>query len=217
MPEKEALLELSRLRKAGAFAKKKVAIVCEGRSFSGKSALAKYLAKALGEPFYAANARGRGAWLLAKYTEQLPNEGEIAFFDRGWYAELDANYDRAAHQIPLFEKALIEDGFTLLKYFLEISKEELIKRLEKRKDDPLKKSLLNDTELKSPKEYENYSKKSAETLIATHTPGASWHIVAADEKFMARSAVAAHIAKAVGSKSKIACDLVRIYEPKLRF
>ncbi|MEK7764425.1 MAG: polyphosphate kinase 2, partial [Nitrospirota bacterium] len=90
----------------------------------------------------------RGQWYFQRYIRQLPNKGEIVFFDRSWYNRAvvepvmgfcsKKEHQRFLQQVPEFEHMLYEEGVTIIKFWFSISKEEQVKRFEARRQNPLK-------------------------------------------------------------------------------
>mgnify|MGYP003678366957 CR=1 FL=1 len=90
---------------------------------------------ALGKP----SERDRSSWYFQRWTSYLPAQGETALFNRSWYNRAgvekvmgfcsDAQYESFLADVGAFEKILIDDGLILLKYYLDISKDEQIARL----------------------------------------------------------------------------------------
>ena len=124
----------------------RVIVIVEGREFAGKGdairAFTDHLnprsmrVVALQKP----TAREKGQWYFKRYIQQLPERGEIAFFDRSWYNRAivepvngfctQDEYERFMNEVNHFEEMLIGDGIRLMKFYLSISKEEQKKRIQ---------------------------------------------------------------------------------------
>jgi polyphosphate kinase len=88
----------------------------------------------------------RGQWYFQRYMKQLPNKGEIVFFDRSWYNRgivepvngfcTRQEYERFMQQVPEFEHMLVEDGVILVKFWYSISREVQLARFASRRDNP---------------------------------------------------------------------------------
>ena len=120
--------------------KLRVAVIFEGRDAAGKGGSIKRFKEhlnprssrvvALSKP----TTDERGQWYFRRYIKELPNPGEIVFFDRSWYNRAvvepvmgfcdKAQYDQFMVQVPEFEHMLYEDGVILIKFWFSISKEE---------------------------------------------------------------------------------------------
>jgi polyphosphate kinase len=94
---------------------------------------------------------------------------------------------------PLVEKAFIESGIILLKYWLEVGEEEQTRRLESRIDDGRKLWKLSPMDLKSYSRWYDYSRARDDVFKATDTPWASWHVVRSDDKKRARLNTITHL------------------------
>ena len=87
---------------------------------------------------------------------------------------------------PIFEELLVHCGITLVKYYLDISKDEQKKRLKQRRDDPLTQWKASPIDAVAVKHWDDYSAARDEMLARTHTMVAPWTIVRADNKPLAR-------------------------------
>ena len=94
---------------------------------------------------------------------------------------------------PEVEKAIVESGIILIKYWLEVSEEEQTRRLEARINDPRKIWKLSPMDLKSYSRWYDYSRARDEMFKATDTPWAPWHVVRSDDKKRARLNVISHL------------------------
>ena len=181
---------------------KRVLILFEGRDAAGKGGTIQRFTQHL-------NPRGtrvvamlkpsdveRKQWYFQRYVSKLPDAGEIVLFDRSWYNRAGVEkvmgfcapeeYQKFMHQVPMFEQMLVEDDIIFFKYFLEIDADEQKRRIESRKEDPLKRWKLSPMDVKSIELYDEYSKAKVEMLSRTHTPYSPWIIVDANDKKRAR-------------------------------
>ena len=95
--------------------------------------------------------------------------------------------------IPLVEKAVVDDGIILIKYFLNVSREEQTRRLESRIDDPRKIWKLSPTDLKSYSRRYDYLRARDAMFLATSSEWAPWHIVDNDDKKRGRLNIISHL------------------------
>ena len=103
--------------------------------------------------------RERGQWYFQRYVAHLPAAGEIVLFDRSWYNRAGVEhvlgfctpeeYRRFLRQCPIFERLLVEDGITLVKYWFSVSDEEQERRFRSRLEDPMRRWKLSPTDLES--------------------------------------------------------------------
>ena len=133
---------------------RRLAILLEGRDAAGKGgAIRRFIEHlnpramrvvALPKP----TEEERGQWYFQRYMKQLPNRGEMVFFDRSWYNRAvvepvngfctPEQYAQFMRQVPEYEHMLFEDGVTLIKLWFSISKEEQLQRFKSRAKNPLK-------------------------------------------------------------------------------
>lgn len=181
---------------------RKLLVIVEGRDAAGKDGTIKRVVEhlsprdtrvvALGPP----SDRDRRSWYFQRWSSHLPASGEIVMFNRSWYNRAgvervmgfcDADeYEEFMTTVPLFEQLLAHCGITLVKYYLDISKNEQKKRLAERREDPLKQWKLSPVDDKAIKLWKAYSAARDEMLARTHSIAAPWTIVRADDKRNAR-------------------------------
>jgi polyphosphate kinase 2 len=187
----------------------KALIVFEGRDGAGKDGTIKRVTEhlaprntrvvALPKP----SDRERTEWFFQRYVRFLPAACEIVLFNRSWYnragVERVMGFSTAKeqedflHDVPSFERMLVEADIRIIKFWLDISKAEQAARLQARRDDPLKILKVSDLDMVAQKEWNAYSKARNEMLERTHTAFAPWTIVHTDQKKRARLAVLRHI------------------------
>ena len=152
---------------------------------------------------------------LWRYAQRLPARGEIGIFNRSHYEEvlvvrvhpelLDRQklpdevrgqgfWERRYRQINEWERYLSENGFKVVKIFLNLSKEEQRKRFLKRIDLPEKNWKFSAADIRERSRWEDYQEAFSEMLSATSTPWAPWYVVPADRKWFARIAAGAVLA-----------------------
>src|SRR5271170_3590467 len=164
----------------------KVAVVFEGRDGAGKGGVIKAITERVSPRVFrvvalpAPTEREKSQMYVQRYIRHLPAAGEIAIFDRSWYnragvervmefCSMDA-VKRFLELTPGVEKAIIESGVILLKYWLEVSPEEQTRRLEARISDPRKIWKLSPMDLKSYGRWYDYSRARDDMFKATDTP-----------------------------------------------
>ena len=147
---------------------------------------------------------------LQRYVRHLPAAGEIVMFDRSWYNRAGVEWVMGfcteeevktfLSMVPLLEKAIVESGVILLKYWLEVSQEEQARRLKSRIDDGRKIWKLSPIDLKSYSHWYDYSRARDAMFQATDTPWAPWYVVRADDKKRARLNLIAHVLQRIPYK-----------------
>jgi polyphosphate kinase len=186
----------------------KVVVVFEGRDGAGKGGVIKAITERVSPRVYrvvalpAPTEREKSQMYVQRYMRHLPAAGEIVIFDRSWYNRAGVErvmefctmeqVNRFLELTPQVEKAIIDSGIILIKYWLEVSEEEQTRRLEGRIDDPRKLWKLSPMDLKSYSRWYDYSRARDDMFKATDTPWAPWHVVRSDDKERARLNVISH-------------------------
>jgi len=216
MKEKEYLHELRRLHgelvavqdwvtSTGA----KVCIVFEGRDTAGKGGTIKAITERVSPRVFrvvalpAPSDREKSQMYIQRYLPHFPAAGEIVIFDRSWYNRAgvervmgfctEDETRRFLEQAPAVEKAMVDSGIHLLKYWLEVSPEEQTRRLEHRIDDPRKTWKLSPMDLASYVKWDEYSRARDAMFGATDSAWAPWYVAHSDDKKRARLNVIAHL------------------------
>ena len=180
----------------------RVVILFEGRDAAGKGGTIRRFTEhmnpralrvvALPKP----TADEMGQWYFQRYIKQLPNKGEIVFFDRSWYNRAVVEpvndfctrpqYERFMQQVTEFEHMLYEDGIMIIKFWFSISKEEQLRRFNSRKENPLKQWKLSPVDMEAQEKWNKYTTFKEEMFNKTHTSFSPWIIVKANNKMRAR-------------------------------
>lgn len=137
-----------------------------------------------------------GQWYFQRYTRQLPNKGEIVFFDRSWYNRAvvepvngfctENQYNIFMQQVPELEHMLYEDGVIIIKFWFSIAKEEQLRRFNSRKSNPLKQWKLSPVDMQAQDKWDTYTKYKEVMFSKTHTSFSPWIVVKANNKQKAR-------------------------------
>jgi polyphosphate kinase 2 len=195
-------VELVRLQRWVQSNGERIAILVEGRDAAGKGGTIRRFTEHLNPRAMRTVAlpkpsdEERGQWYFQRYIRQLPNRGEIVFFDRSWYNRAvvepvmgfcnKKEHQRFLQQVPEFEHMLYEDGVTIIKFWFSISKEEQAKRFEERRQDPLKQWKLSPVDEKAQELWDFYTRFKEEMFSKTHTTFSPWILVKANDKQAAR-------------------------------
>jgi polyphosphate kinase len=187
----------------------KAVIVFEGRDGAGKGGVIKAITERVSPRVYrvvalpAPTEREKSQMYIQRYMRHLPAAGEIVIFDRSWYNRAgvervmefcsDEQVERFFEVTPEVEKAFVESGILLFKYWLEVSPEEQTRRLEGRIDDPRKIWKLSPMDLKSYSRWYDYSRARDDVFKATDTQWAPWYVVRSDDKKRARLNTITHL------------------------
>lgn len=138
---------------------------------------------------------------LWRIHRAMPRRGTIGIFNRSHYEDVlvvkvrnlapaDA-IEQRYEQINAFEKHLTENGVTILKFMLHISKDEQKKRLQDRLDDPAKRWKWNASDLDDRKLWPQFQAAYETMLTRCSTPHAPWRVVPADKKWRRNAIIAA--------------------------
>lgn len=187
----------------------KVCVVFEGRDTAGKGGTIKALTERVSPRVFrvvalpAPTDREKSQMYVQRYMEHMPAAGEIVIFDRSWYNRAgvervmeftpEAKVRRFLQVAPLMEKAIVESGVVLLKYWLEVSEAEQTRRLKERANDGRKLWKLSPMDLKSYGRWYDYSRARDEMFAATDTPYAPWYVARTDDKRRGRLNIIRHV------------------------
>ena len=197
----------------------KVLMIFEGRDAAGKGGTIKRITEHL-------NPRGarvvaldkpsdieKSQWYFQRYSHHLPSAGEIVLFDRSWYNRggvepvmgfcTQEEHKEFLHEVPEFEKMLINSDIIMFKFYFSVSKHEQKRRFEKRRTDPLKQYKLSPVDEKSQGLWDKYTIAKYSMLLASHTDHAPWTIIRSDNKKKARINCIKHILSAMDYPNKI--------------
>jgi len=189
----------------------KVCVVFEGRDGAGKGGTIKAITERVSPRVFrvvalpAPTEREKSQMYFQRYMPHLPAAGEIVIFDRSWYNRAgvervmgfcsDDQVKRFLALLPGVEKAIVDSGIILLKYWLEVGEEEQTRRLASRIDDGRKIWKLSPMDLKSYSHWYDYSRARDEMFLASDTSWAPWYVVRSDEKKRARLNLISHLLK----------------------
>jgi polyphosphate kinase len=186
----------------------RIVVVFEGKDAAGKGGVIKRITERVSPRIFrvvalpAPTERERSQIYFQRYFQHLPAAGEIVIFDRSWYNRAgvervmefctDEEYERFLRVCPAWERDIIEEGITLIKYWFEISQEEQTRRFSERINDPRKIWKLSPMDLESHRRWYDYARARDAMFAATDTPESPWHVVNADDKRRARLNCIAH-------------------------
>ena len=204
-------VELVKLQIWAIEARKKVCILFEGRDGAGKGGVIKAITERVSPRVFrvvalpAPTEREKSQMYIQRYISHLPAAGEIVIFDRSWYNRAGVERvmgfcteEQAQHFLqmtPAVEKAVIDSGVIILKYWLEVSEEEQTRRLQARIHDGRKIWKLSPMDLKSYSRWYDYSRARDEMFAATDSSWAPWYVVHSNDKRRARLNVISHLLK----------------------
>ena len=194
----------------------KICIVFEGRDGAGKGGVIKAITERVSPRIFRVYAlpppteREKTQMFSQRYLPLLPAGGEIAIFDRSWYNRAgvervmgfcsEEQSMRFLGAIPGVERAMVESGIILLKYWLEVSPEEQTRRIEGRITDLRKIWKLSPMDIKSYGKWDDYTRARDEMFAATDLDWAPWYVVRSDDKKRARLNLITHLLSKVPYK-----------------
>ncbi len=187
----------------------KVCIVFEGRDTAGKGGVIKRITERVSPRVFrvvalpAPNDREKSQMYFQRYMPHLPAAGEVVIFDRSWYNRAGVErvmgfatpeqVDYFLKHTPAVERAIIQSGVILIKYWLEVDMDVQDERLRARDEDPRKIWKLSPMDLKSYSRWYDYSRARDAMFETTDTPESPWYVVDANEKRRARLNCISHL------------------------
>ena len=134
---------------------------------------------------------------LWRFIRHFPKAGHVAIFDRSWYGRvlvervegfcLESEWQRAYQEINEMEQEYVESsGGGIVKFWLEIGKDEQLKRFKQRENDPLKQYKITEEDWRNREKWDLYDPAVDEMLARTNTPHAPWIVIESDDKWFAR-------------------------------
>lgn len=182
--------------------KERIAIIFEGRDAAGKGGSIRRFMEHLNPRSMRLVALNKpteveqGQWYFRRYIKQLPNPGEIVFFDRSWYNRAvvepvmgfctEKQYQEFMIQVPEFEHMLREDGVHIIKFWFSITKEEQMRRFQARLENPVKRWKFSPVDQKGQELWDRYTYYKEQMMSKTHTSYSPWISIKTDVKYTAR-------------------------------
>ena len=179
-----------------------VLVVFEGSDAAGKGGAIKRIVQPLDPRHYRVSAFAKPTYdekrkhFLWRFWADVPGLGGFALFDRSWYGRVlvervegyatEDQWRRSYNQIVQFERNLVLEGLVIVKFWIQISPEEQLKRFESRRDDRLRRWKLTDEDWRNREKIPEYRTATEEMFDATDHMLAPWHIVSGEQKKWAR-------------------------------
>lgn len=192
--------------------KRPLIVVFEGQDAAGKSGCIRRLTRKLDNRQYRVVSVAKPTeeesryHYLHRFWRALPPRGDIVFFDRSWYGRVlvervegfcsQEEWRRAYDEINAFEKMLWDDGAILVKFWLDVSEEEQLRRFRDRMETPEKRHKLTDEDWRNRSRRPAYEEAKEDMLRRTSPQYAPWTVIPADSKKRARIAAAETILSA---------------------
>ncbi len=187
----------------------KVCVLFEGRDAAGKGGIIKRLTERTSPRVFRVVAlqspteREKSQMYFQRYMPHLPAAGEVVLFDRSWYNRAgvervmgyatEDQVERFLKMTPLVERAIIDSGVILVKYWLEETMEDQTERFTERIEDYRKIWKLSPMDLESHRRWYDYSRARDAMFAATDTPESPWYVVDSHDQRRGRLNCIAHL------------------------
>ena len=195
-----------------------VVLCFEGWDAAGKGGSIKRLTSHLDPRGYkvcptpAPNSVEKAHHYLWRFWNNVPKDGHIAIYDRTWYGRVmveriegfctEDDWRRAYDEINAFEAHLIHAGAVVLKFWVDIDKDEQERRFNDRMQNPAKQWKITDEDWRNREKWDKYEEAVNEMIDRTSTEAAPWVIVEGNSKYYARVKVLKTVVKALEAKIK---------------
>jgi polyphosphate kinase 2 (PPK2 family) len=196
--------------------KRPVIIVFEGWDAAGKGGAIKRITEKLDPrgyvvyPISAPEGEDKTRHYLYRFWRRLPERGQIAIFDRSWYGRVlvervegfaaESEWKRAFKEMNAFERQLQDFGTILAKFWIQISREEQLKRFKERKAIGYKAWKLTDEDWRNREKWGAYEEAVEEMLVKTSTQMAPWCLVEGNDKYWARAKVLSRLVEILSAE-----------------
>lgn len=186
----------------------KICVIFEGRDTAGKGGVIKRITERTSPRVFrvvalaAPTEREKTQMYLQRYIPHLPAAGEVVLFDRSWYNRAGVErvmgfatpeqVETFLQQTPNLERAIIDSGIILIKYWLDVSMENQAKRFAERNEDPRKIWKLSPMDVEAQRRWYDYSRARDAMFRMTDTNESPWYVVDANDQRRARLNCIAH-------------------------
>jgi len=208
----------------------KVCIVFEGRDGAGKGGTIKAITERVSPRVFrvvalpAPTDKEKSQLYFQRYVPHLPSAGEIVIFDRSWYNRAgvervmgfctEEQAEKFLDGAPVMEKAMVDAGIILLKYWLEVTPKEQERRLRDRINDGRKIWKLSPMDIKSFNLWDEYTRARDAMFEATDTAWAPWFVARSEDKKRVRLNIISHLLSQIPYK-EIHVDKVDLPKRKI--
>jgi polyphosphate:AMP phosphotransferase len=193
---------LGRLASGKRFQRIGAALAFEGMDAAGKGGAIRRLTPALDVrqydviPVAAPTEEEKARPYLWRFWRHLPSKGRFTLYDRSWYGRVlvervegfcsEADWRRAYDELNDFEEQLVESGIVVVKFWLQLSKDEQLKRFQQRETTRFKRFKITPEDWRNRDKWDAYQAAAADMIERTSTQHAPWTLVAANDKKFAR-------------------------------
>ncbi|MBK1633147.1 polyphosphate:AMP phosphotransferase [Thiohalocapsa halophila] len=177
-------------------------LVFEGVDAGGKGGAIRRITQAVDARLYrtipvaAPTDEEKAHHYLWRFWRHIPRAGHMILYDRSWYGRVlvervegfatEAEWRRAYSEINEFEEQLVENGAILMKFWLQVSDEEQLRRFKDREDTPYKRYKITEEDWRNREKWSEYKAAINEMVARTSTEYAPWTLVEGDDKYFAR-------------------------------
>jgi polyphosphate:AMP phosphotransferase len=185
--------------------KRSAILLFEGVDAAGKGGAIRRIVRALDArqyrviPVSAPNEEERSHHYLWRFYRHLPRRGKVTIYDRSWYGRVlvervegfatHEEWSRAYKEINDFERELTDDGIVLIKFWLQISADEQLRRFQARESEPWKQHKITAEDYRNRSKKNEYEAVAAEMLERCSTEYAPFVLIPAEDKRYARLTV----------------------------
>jgi len=223
--------ELVNLQRWVAKHKKRVCVIFEGRDAAGKGGSIRRFTEHLNPRSNRVVALTKptdveqGQWYFRRYIKELPEPGEIVFFDRSWYNRAvvepvmgfctENQYKKFMVQVTEFEHMLYEDGVEIVKFWFSITKEEQARRFESRLKNPLKRWKFSPVDKEGQMRWDDYTFYKEQMFSKTHTTFSPWILIVTNNKRQARLESMRYLLSKFNYEGKRKSGLTMLLDPNV--
>ena len=195
----------------------KVCVVFEGRDGAGKGGTIKAITERVSPRVFrvvalpAPTDREKTQMYIQRYLPHMPAAGEVVIWDRSWYNRAGVErvmgftsedlVQRFLKMTPPVEKAIVDSGIILIKYWLDVDQDEQTRRMEARINDGRKLWKLSPMDIESYKRWYDYSRARDEMIAATDSEHAPWNVAVSNDKKRVRLNIITHLLGQIPYKS----------------
>ena len=204
---------LTRITTAKSFRERGLVVAMEGNDAAGKGGAILRIREALDPRAFrvhgiaAPSDEERAHPYLWRFWRRIPMRGRTAIFDRSWYGRVlvervegfctESDWLRAYHEIKDFERHLERADYTVVKFWLAISKDEQAQRFQARQDTPVKRYKITPEDWRNRDKWDAYEEAVNDMVNMTSTSRAPWTLVEANDKYFSRVKVLRTIVEAL--------------------
>lgn len=201
--------ELLKLQNRMILEGRKMIIIFEGHDAAGKGGVIRRMAQYLDPRSIDVHAIGKPNVIeidehyMQRFFARLPRKGSIAVFDRSWYGRVlverieklisPKTGNRAYGEISRVEEMLRDDGVLILKYLMDVSHDEQLRRFKEREENPLKAWKLTEEDLRNRRKWNLYHVAYKAMIRKTSSKKSPWIVVPSDSKWFCRVFILNHI------------------------